>query len=170
MDKLIELLTNMNFWTAVGAIGAVIAAIVPVWLHSRTERKEVVPAKVKPETKLEAIQFAQQKVRSIKPFDANSFHQEFSDSNKVDDALFLKYIDEATEAFTKERNVFSEIRAYLDDDVKKPIIIELEKFDAAIAAEKNGAGQDTLKKLTDVTFLFRPQLMAALEKQIERLV
>ena len=41
MDQIINLLTNINFWTAIGAIGAVLAAVIPWYLHRKSAKDQL---------------------------------------------------------------------------------------------------------------------------------
>lgn len=178
MQRLYELLTNINFWTAVGAVGAFLAAIIPVWIHFRSSTHEKRRhSTVTAETRIQFLESAREKLRQIEAFDMASFVKDDTDGVMTPDK-FMSYLTFALEPFTKERNVFREVRPYLDKNIAENITKSLNEFDSASALSVNTSNPEVndsnartmLKTQGRIAIEFRRQLTEALEKQLERLV
>lgn len=168
MDQLLRLLQNINFWTALGAIGAVVAAIVPLWIHFRTQNNPSIPDKVKPDTTVAILQSAYNELLGLEPFDAAEFTRKFSDPDHIDEALWRNQIVELFEKFANERNVFAKIRPFLDEDLKGEILTDLSKFDCADQQLDNA--QAIFLAKSGVAFEFRPKALEVIRQQIGRLI
>jgi hypothetical protein len=165
VEQIIKLLTDINFWTAVGAIGAVLAAVIPWYLH-RNSTKEQLSSKLE-QRKIEKYDRHYSKIKELQEIiRANPLP---SPSGTVVTSLQGDWV-RTTQTLKLWYDKYAVVAELFDEDLRNDLSSSVSEYDAAYSEFRASQdSQDAIARTLTAASRLSVLLPETVDKQAERL-